>query len=82
MNLLGFASMGIDKYKAVHRQWRIPESTLILLAFLGGGIGSFIGMRVFHHKLKKLKFVILLPIAAVLYIVLSGYLLANYLNIR
>jgi uncharacterized membrane protein YsdA (DUF1294 family) len=68
MSLIGFALMGMDKRKAVQREWRIPERTLILVAFLGGGIGSFLGMYLFRHKTKHLKFVILLPLAAVLYL--------------
>ena len=68
MSVLGFVMMGIDKRKAVKRAWRIPERTLIILAFLGGGIGSLLGMYFFRHKTKHMKFVILLPTAAVLYI--------------
>lgn len=69
MSLLGFLVMGIDKRKAVKRAFRIPEKTLLLIAFIGGGIGSFIGMYFFRHKTKHAKFVISLPISAVLYLV-------------
>lgn len=69
MSLIGFSVMGIDKQKAMKRAWRVPERTLILIAFLGGGIGSFLGMYAFRHKTKHIKFVLLLPMAAVLYIV-------------
>jgi Predicted membrane protein len=67
MNLIGFVLMGIDKKKAVRKAWRIPEKTLLLAAFLGGGIGSFLGMYLFRHKTKHLKFVLLLPVSAVIY---------------
>ncbi len=50
INVSGFLSMGFDKYKAKHNLWRIPENTLLLLSFLGGSIGSFIGMKLFRHK--------------------------------
>lgn len=50
INVTGFLSMGIDKFKAKHNLWRIPENTLLLFSFLGGSIGSFIGMRLFRHK--------------------------------
>lgn len=50
MSLIGFALMGIDKYKAQHDRWRIPERTLMLIALLGGSPGVWLGMRVFHHK--------------------------------
>ena len=70
MSLVGFAMMGIDKRKAIKKAWRIPERTLILTALAGGGIGSFLGMYAFRHKTKHSKFVILLPLSAVLYIIL------------
>jgi uncharacterized membrane protein YsdA (DUF1294 family) len=64
INLLGFTLMGIDKQKARKNAWRIPERTLILVAFIGGGIGALIGMYHFRHKTKHTKFIILLPLAA------------------
>ena len=66
MSLIGFSMMGIDKQKAKRKAWRIPERTLILIAFLGGGPGSLLGMYTFHHKTKHNKFRILIPIAAML----------------
>lgn len=57
--------MGIDKKKAERSKWRIKESTLILSAFLFGGIGSFAGMQVFRHKTKHIKFQVLVPVAVV-----------------
>ncbi|MBS4960445.1 MAG: DUF1294 domain-containing protein [Clostridiales bacterium] len=56
INLTLFLSMGIDKLKAIHRQWRIPEVTLFAFALMGGSIGGFIGMFVFHHKTRKFYF--------------------------
>ena len=64
MTLIGFALMGIDKRRAVKKAWRVPERTLFLIAFLGGGIGSLFGMYLFRHKTKHRSFVLLLPIAA------------------
>ena len=68
MSLIGFAMMGIDKQKARKRAWRIPEKVLLGTAFAGGGIGSFLGMYAFRHKTRHTKFVILLPMAAALYV--------------
>lgn len=70
MTVVGFAIMGIDKRKSIKKAWRIPERTLILIAFLGGGIGSFLGMYMFRHKTKHSSFVILLPVAAVIYVII------------
>lgn len=64
MSILGFLLMGIDKRRAVKKAWRIPEKTLLAEAFLGGGIGSFLGMYFFRHKNRHLTFVILLPLTA------------------
>lgn len=61
MNLIGFALMGIDKYKAKKHLWRIPEKTLFLSSVLGGSIGTLAGMYVFHHKTKHWYFVIGMP---------------------
>lgn len=47
MSIIGFLSMGIDKYKARRGLWRIPEKTLFIIAIIGGSIGSILGMRSF-----------------------------------
>lgn len=51
-----FILIGVDKYKAKKGNFRIPERTLILSAFLFGGVGIHIGMEVFHHKIRKRSF--------------------------
>lgn len=61
MNIIGFASMGIDKSKAKRGAWRIPEKTLFLIAILGGSIGSILGMKQFRHKTKHKTFTIGMP---------------------
>lgn len=75
MSLVGFVIMGIDKHKAKTNQWRISEKTLLLVAFIGGGIGSALGMKSFRHKTKHPKFTILVPLSAILYVAISGYLI-------
>lgn len=56
INSITFLAFGIDKFKAVHDMWRIKESVLITLMLAGGAIGSYTGMKVFHHKTTKIKF--------------------------
>ena len=56
VNLLTFVTYGVDKWKARHNRWRIPEATLLLLAALGGSIGALLAMRVFRHKTLHRKF--------------------------
>lgn len=68
MSIIGFIQMGIDKKRAIKHRWRIPEATLFLTAFLGAGLGSWIGMYVFHHKTKHTAFVIGMPLIVVFHI--------------
>ena len=56
LNLVGILLMYIDKEKAKKNKWRIKESTLILIAALGGSIGSYLGMKIYRHKTKHAKF--------------------------
>ena len=74
VNAVAFLLMLADKQKAKKKLWRIPESTLLLSAAIGGSIGSLAGMYTFRHKTKHLKFtlgvpvILLLQIAAVIYL--------------
>lgn len=77
MNILGFVTMGADKWKAKHREWRIPENTLFVLAILGGSLGSLIGMYVFRHKTKHWYFVYGLPAILALQIAIAAYLIGS-----
>ena len=74
INIVAFAAYGIDKRKAQKDRWRIPESTLLLLAFFGGALGALLGMRVFHHKTKHWKFKILVPLFLALQAALAIWL--------
>ena len=71
VNLIAFAMYGIDKRKAVKDQWRIPEKTLLLAALIGGAVGAFVGMQIFHHKTKHWKFILGVPACMILHIVLG-----------
>ena len=74
INLIGFALMGVDKRKAIRHAYRIPEKTLFLAAFLGGSIGSMLGMQLFRHKTKHWYFVIGMPAILILQILLVLFL--------
>ena len=56
INIIAFLAMFIDKKKAEKNRWRIKESTLLILALIGGSIGAIAGMYVFHHKTQKPRF--------------------------
>lgn len=67
MNALGFGSMLADKRRARKKRWRIPERTLLAIAFLGGSLGSLIGMYVFRHKTKHPRFTVEIPMMLLLH---------------
>lgn len=73
INAITFITYGIDKWKARKNKWRIPESTLLLLAVFGGSIGAFLGMRVWRHKTMHKKFKYGIPSILVLQIGLLLY---------
>ena len=50
VNLAPFTAFGIDKWKAAHRRRRISEATLLMYAAVGGSVGAWAGMKVWHHK--------------------------------
>lgn len=70
INLIGFALMGIDKYKAKKRAFRIPEATLFTIAVIGGSIGSILGMYAFRHKTRHRSFVYGMPFILIIQIIL------------
>ena len=70
INLIAFLAMLIDKRKAQKGRWRIKESTLLILALIGGSIGAISGMYTFHHKTQKPRFCIGFPVIIILQILL------------
>lgn len=68
MNLLGFVLMGMDKWKAKHKKWRIAEKTLFLVGAAGGSLGCWLGMYTFRHKTKHWQFVAGMPLILALQI--------------
>lgn len=59
INILSFILIFIDKQKAIHNKWRIKENPLLFISLIGGCFGTLIGMHLFHHKTKKLKFLLI-----------------------
>ena len=76
LNLLTFIIYGIDKLKAKKAKWRISEATLLLLAVIGGSIGAWLGLQVWHHKTQHKKFYIGIPLILALQAVGSIFLMA------
>ena len=75
VNLVTFFIYGIDKFKSKRAKWRVPEATLLGLAAVGGSIGAWLGMKLWHHKTLHKKFrygiplILIAQIAIVLLIV-------------
>ena len=69
VNVVALILYGIDKSRAKHHAWRIPEKTLFLIAILGGSVGALAGMYLFHHKTKKWYFRICVPLILVVQVV-------------
>ena len=78
INVIGFLSMGFDKFKAKHEMWRTKEQTLFIIAIIGGSVGSVVGMYVFRHKTKHTNFTVGMPVILITQIVLGIYMLFIY----
>lgn len=77
VNAVTFIVYGIDKYKAKKAKWRISEATLLLLAVLGGSVGAWVGMKVWHHKTMHKKFKYGISAILLIQIALMAYLHMN-----
>ena len=76
VNFITFLLYGEDKSRARRHAWRIPEKTLILSAVIGGSAGAILGMRFFHHKTRKPKFVVGVPV--ILLVQIAAVWLVSY----
>ena len=56
LNILCLFLVSYDKKRAVRHQWRISEKTFFILAFMGGALGTYLGMIFFRHKTKHFHF--------------------------
>lgn len=70
MNVIGFVIMGMDKWRAKRRAWRISEATLFAVCIFGGSIGSTLGMFSFRHKTKHWYFRYGFPAIMVIHFIL------------
>ena len=75
VNIATFLLYGIDKYKAKKSKWRISEATLLTMAAIGGSIGAWAGMRLWHHKTMHKKFRYGIPMIIIVQVALAVYLL-------
>ena len=73
INIVTFLVYGIDKWKARKAMWRVREASLLMLAVLGGSIGAWLGMKVWHHKTQHKKFRYGIPAIIIIQLVIIGY---------
>lgn len=78
INAVSFLLMLTDKVTAKKNRWRIPESVLLGISFIGGSLGGVIGMYLFRHKTKHPKFYISLPLMLILHSILLAYLRTQF----
>ncbi len=78
VNVVTFFMFGIDKWKAKKSRWRIRESALLGLAALGGSIGAWLGMKVWHHKTLHKKFRYGIPLILTVQIVLLVWMYRKF----
>ena len=75
INAVGFLLMLIDKEKAKHNAWRIPEAALLTTAAIGGSIGALTGMYLVRHKTRHLTFTLGIPAIIMLQVIVAVFLL-------
>ena len=80
VNIAAFMLYYIDKQKAKKHLWRIPESTLLLSAAIGGSIGAFFAMKIFRHKTKHPKFYITIPLFMLIHLLLIIMIITGKLH--
>jgi len=77
INVATFITYGIDKWKTKRSKWRIREAALLGLAVLGGSVGAWLGMKVWHHKTMHKKFKYGVSATIIIQLVIFGYLIIN-----
>lgn len=75
INIITFIVFAIDKMAAIEGSQRFSEEILLILAFVGGGIGANIAMLLFHHKTSKNKFNKIIPILAIMDFIVISYII-------
>lgn len=80
INFTTFLAYFVDKRAAIKGAYRIPESNLHTLEFLGGTLGALLGQKILHHKNRKKSFRLTFLIIVILQISLIIFIL-KYLHL-
>ena len=79
VNVIAFTLYGIDKRRAKKNLWRIRERTLLLATGLFGGVGAWLGMKLFRHKTQHMVFKVLVPVMAIAQMLLMAFAVGKLL---
>lgn len=80
INAAGFCLMCADKRRARKNQWRIRESTLLLVAAAGGSLGCLAAMYLVRHKTRHPQFALGIPALLALQVVAGYFVYLHYLQ--
>ena len=80
INAAGFCLMCADKRRAQKNQWRIRESTLLLVAAAGGSLGCLAAMYLVRHKTRHPQFALGLPALLAVQVVAEYFVYLHYLQ--
>lgn len=75
ISVIAFVAYGFDKLCARRHRRRISEASLIWLAVVGGSLGALLGMWMWRHKTRHLKFTIGVPVILLAQMALALWLL-------
>jgi uncharacterized membrane protein YsdA (DUF1294 family) len=70
LNIVAFACIDIDKRRARRGRNRIPEAVILLIAAIGGTIGTYLGCILFRHKVHKRGFTMALHLILTLQVLI------------
>ncbi|WP_219702907.1 DUF1294 domain-containing protein [Marinomonas lutimaris] len=73
LSLITFCVYGLDKSAAKRGKQRVRESTLHLLSLFGGWFGALLGQKVFRHKTKKMRFLVVFWLTVVMNVSVISY---------
>lgn len=71
LSLMALLMYYSDKQRAKKGKYRMPEVKLLGISWLGGALGAFLGMRLFRHKTKHIRFCVQVPASLILWSVIS-----------
>jgi uncharacterized membrane protein YsdA (DUF1294 family) len=82
INVTALAYYGLDKARAGSATRRVPEAVLHGLAFLGGSVGAYLGMRLFRHKTVKGSFRVMFWLIVILQVLLIVWVVRELWFVR